>query len=53
MKLHYTYKSHDIFRQTEPGYKMKYRTRCNKTGDFLCADTLHGIKSLINSKQKA
>jgi hypothetical protein len=53
MKTHYSYKNHDLFRQTGAGYKIKYNTRCVKTGDFLCADTLRGIKNLINSKQKA
>jgi hypothetical protein len=53
MKTHYIYKKHDIFRNTEVGYKMKYNTRCMKTGDSLCADTLQGIKNLINLKEKA
>jgi hypothetical protein len=53
MKTHYSYKNHDIFRQTEVGYKLKYYTRCVKTGDFLCADTLRGVKNLINFRKKA
>jgi hypothetical protein len=52
MKTHCSYKNHDIFRQTEAGYKMKYNTRCVKTGESLCADTLRGVKNLINFRKK-
>jgi hypothetical protein len=44
VKDYYFYKGFTIFRNTEPGFKLKY------TCGILSSDTLKGIKNLIKNR---
>lgn len=45
-----TYKGYDIFYNTEPGFALKWQTL--GLNGYLSADTLNGIKQLINKEIK-
>jgi len=45
--MYYTYKGVTIWRNTSGGYALRYTATAN--GNRLAADTLQGIKQLINS----
>jgi hypothetical protein len=44
--FHSTYKGASIYRNTEPGYKLRWTSLC--FGRSYAADTLAGIKELIS-----
>lgn len=48
MRLYFEYKGYTVFRQTEPGYCMRYTTR--GTNGQLCANTQAEIKQLITEE---
>lgn len=45
--MHSTYFGVDIYRNTEPGYRLRYRARTRIGG--IAADTLDGIRALIRA----
>lgn len=45
MNYHSTYFNHSIYRNTEPGYRLRW------TSGRLAADTLAGIKQLIRENK--
>lgn len=48
-KTVWTYRGCIIFRNTEPGYKLKYSARTSVAN--VAADTLKGIKQLISKHE--